>query len=465
MRRKRRRAPTIELQSTNQPENEPLCTASDQEDDEEDDDGADALIAAFGAENNPQEQEQEQEQDPNKRLGRKKTLAHTTSASMLRVCKCGRVSRASSVGEEIREDFDPHSASREYLDLHIRYAVVVRVVRVEPVNGRTVFVIRVKDAETQKKWEMKKSLKEMMLFYAQIQQISMVDAPMNASQLVDDIFAAPSHKVPRSCEAFVTVLTRMSLNDKHMCMPDRKARTLLNTVSRKMGEIKHTMLEDEALLTQLAVARSERTEPDYDEFLDEVKHAVGGFVQKRVLVPLEDYVHEALHTITDWDDERVLQDKVKALQTKSQSFFGVPPHVAAGSSSDWEDARRELRRVNEYALPLDKLKCLARAAGAIFQTCGSSRSSSSVGTAFSLTSVEELDMMLRPSLTTDEFISVNLFVLVMSNLSQLLITREFLRVMCDAQDITGELGYYLTTFEVAVDLLIKHADPQQPMLP
>ncbi|RLN51657.1 hypothetical protein BBJ29_003271 [Phytophthora kernoviae] len=523
MRRKRRRAPTIELQSTNQPENEPLCTASDQEDDEEDDDGADALIAAFGAENNPQEQEQEQEQDPNKRLGRKKTLAHTTSASMLRVCKCGRVSRASSVGEEIREDFDPHSASREYLDLHIRYAVVVRVVRVEPVNGRTVFVIRVKDAETQKKWEMKKSLKEMMFFYAQIQQISMVDAPrrvvfdsflrqtaalvapaplgprrrkavlllqefvgvhrhcdvfdrggctcfflknqVNASQLVDDIFAAPSHKVPRSCEAFVTVLTRMSLNDKHMCMPDRKARTLLNTVSRKMGEIKHTMLEDEALLTQLAVARSERTEPDYDEFLDEVKHAVGGFVQKRVLVPLEDHVHEALYTITDWDDERVLQDKVKALQTKSQSFFGVPPHVAAGSSSDWEDARRELRRVNEYALPLDKLKCLARAAGAIFQTCGSSRSSSSVGTAFSLTSVEELDMVLRPSLTTDEFISVNLFVLVMSNLSQLLITREFLRVMCDAQDITGELGYYLTTFEVAVDLLIKHADPQQPMLP
>ncbi|KAH7474604.1 uncharacterized protein KRP23_8732 [Phytophthora ramorum] len=86
--------------------------------------------------------------------------------------------------------------------------------------------------------------------------------------------------------------------------------------------------------------------PDCDEFLDEVKHAVCGFVQKRVLVPLEDHVHEALHTITDWDDELALKGKIKALQTKPQSFFGVPPHVVAGSGSDWEDARRELRRVN-----------------------------------------------------------------------------------------------------------------------
>jgi hypothetical protein len=196
-----------------------------------------------------------------------------------------------------------------------------------------------------------------------------------------------------------------------------------------------------------------------------VKHAVGAFVQRRVLVPLEDHVHEALNTLTDWDDELALKDKIKVLQTKPQSFFGVPPHVVAGSGSDWEDARRELRRVNEYALPLDKLKCLARAAGAIFQTCGSSRSSSSAGTTSSLTSVEELDMVLRPSMSTDEFISVHLFVLVMSNMSQLLVTREFLRIMCDPQDITGELGYYLTTFEVAVDLLINHADPQEPMLP
>ncbi|EGZ10150.1 hypothetical protein PHYSODRAFT_521892 [Phytophthora sojae] len=518
--RKRRRAPTldqdVELQdpAAAEPEAEPLCCLSD-------------------------------------------ALPRTASASAMRLCHCGRVSRGSSLDEEEtarQEAFDPHCASREYLDLHIRYAVVVRVVRVENVEGHDLFVLKVSDAETQKRWEVRKTLKEMMQFYSQIQQISLADAPVkralwgtfrglrrfrlpkkffhfrgslntqrrvvfdsflrqtaalvapaplgprrrkavlllqefvgvhrhcdvfdrggcrcfllknqvNASHLVAEIFAAPSHKVARACESFVAALVRMSVDDKHVVMPERKARTLLNTVSRKMGEIKDVMLRDEVLLSQLAVARSERTEPDYDEFLDEIKHAVCGFVQKRVLVPLEDHVHEALHTLTDCDDEGALKNKIKVLQTKPQSFFGVPPHIVAGSGSDWEDARRELRRVNDYALPLDKLKCLARAAGAIFQTCGSSRSPSSVGTTSSLTSVEELDMVLRPSMTTDEFISVHLFALVTSNMSQLLITREFLRVMCDPQDITGELGYYLTTFEVAVDLLTNHADPQQPMLP
>ncbi|POM75666.1 Hypothetical protein PHPALM_7195 [Phytophthora palmivora] len=515
--RKRRRASTID-QDVLDPAQEPLCCLSDDQ------------------------------------TALRKTLPHTSSASAIRVCRCGKVSRGSLLEDVRHETFDPHSASREYLDLHIRYAVVVRVVRVETVDGHAMFVLKVSDAETQKRWEIKKTLKEMMQFYSQIQSISLVDAPVkrplwgtfrdlrrfrlpkkflhfrgslntqrrvvfdsflrqtaalvapaplgprrrkavlllqefvgvhrhcdvfdrggctcfflknqvNASQLVAEIFAAPCHQISRVCETFVSALTNTSRDDKHVLMPERKARTLLNTVSRKMGEIKDKMLQDEVLLSQLAVASSERSEPDYDEFLDEVKHAVCGFAQRHVMVPLEDHIHEALNTLTDWEDESALKDKIKVLQTKPQSFFGVPPHVVAGSGSDWEDARRELRRVNEYALPLDKLKCLARAAGAIFQTCGSSSSSSSGGTVSSLTSVEELDLVLRPSMTTDEFISVHLFVLVMSNMSQLLITREFLRVMCDPQDTTGELGYYLTTFEVAVDLLINHSDPQQPMLP
>ncbi|OWZ09749.1 hypothetical protein PHMEG_00017498 [Phytophthora megakarya] len=541
--RKRQRAPIVDQE---QPEHEPLCGLSDVEDADETDDGADALIAAFGHSDPNQNQKPDQP-------ALSKTLPHTSSMLATPVCCCGRVSR-SSLEEDATQSFDPHTAYREYLDLHIRYAVVVRVVRVETVKNHAMFVLKVSDAETQKRWEVKKTLKELMQFYSQIQNISLEDASVkrplwgtfrglmrfhlpkkilhfrgslntqrrmvfdsflrqtaalvapvplgprrrkavlllqefvdvhrhcdvfdrggctcfflknqvNASQLVDEIFAAPSHQISRACEAFVAALTNMSRDDKHVLLSEPKARTLLNTVSRKMGEIKERMLKDEVLIRQLPLACSERSEPDYDEFLDEVKHAVCGFVQKRVLVPLEDHVHEALNTLTDWEDESALKHKIKVLQTKPQSFFGVPPHLVAGSGSDWEDARRELRRVNEYALPLDKLKCLARAAGAIFQTCGSSRSSASGGTVSSLTSDEELDLMLRPSMTTDEFISVHLFVLIMSNMSQLLITREFLRIMCDPQDITGELGYYLTTFEVAVDLLINHTDPQQPMLP
>ncbi|CAI5736926.1 unnamed protein product [Peronospora destructor] len=559
-RRKRCRAfvdlEDVNVQDPSESNNETLCYLSDVEESSEgeDDGGVDALIAAFGPDEHENDEISNQIRD---QMGlRKTTLPRTSSASLMRVCLCNKA-RCSLASEEEadagrQEAFDPHNASREYLDIHIRYAVVVHVVKVETINGQAMFVLKVSDAETNMRWEMKKTLKEMMLFYSRIRQISLVDAPVrkalwgtlrglrrfrlpkklfafrgslntqrrvvfdsflrqtaalvapaplgprrrkavlllqefvgvhrhcnvidrdgctcsfyrnkvNASELVAKIFGAPGHNVAYMCQSFVLTLTLTSLDDKHAFMPERKARMLLSTVSRKMGEITTTMLKDDVLLGQLAIAHLERLEPDYDEFLDEVKHAVCGFVQERVLVPLEDHVHEALDTLTNWDDEIVLKRKIEVLRTKPGSFFGVPPHIVAGSRSDWEDARRELRRVNEYALPLDKLKCLARAAGAIFQTCGSSCSSSSVDTT-SLTSVEELDMVLRPSMTTDEFISVHLFVLVMSNMSQLLNTRRFLRVMCDPLNTTGELGYYLTTFEVAVDFLIRHADPQQPML-
>ncbi|POM72528.1 Hypothetical protein PHPALM_10741 [Phytophthora palmivora] len=168
--RKRRRASTID-QDVQDPAQEPLCCLSDVEDTNDDaDDGADALIAAFGDSDQNQNQTQDQ-------TALRKTLPHTSSASAIRVCRCGKVSRGSLLEDVRHETFDPHSASREYLDLHIRYAVVVRVVRVETVDGHAMFVLKVSDAETQKRWEIKKTLKEMMQFYSQIQSISLVDAP------------------------------------------------------------------------------------------------------------------------------------------------------------------------------------------------------------------------------------------------------------------------------------------------
>ncbi|KAI9916450.1 hypothetical protein PsorP6_017146 [Peronosclerospora sorghi] len=476
-----------------------------------------------------------------------KASPHAPSVSPTHFCRCGSFDDEDDVPAG-QEAFDSNSASRKYLDRHIRNAIVVRVVRVETMEGQVTFLLKVSDAETQKRWEVRKTLQNMMRFYARIKDISLQDAPVkralwgtfrglrrfrlpkklfrsrgslnkqrqvlfdsflrqtaalvapvplgprrrqailllqdfvgvlrhcevfdrpectcfarrnnvNALQLVTKIFAAPEHEISRHCKSFVHALTQISLDDRHAYMSKRKARMLLNMISRKMGQLKKNMLKDDRLMDQLNGAHRTRSEPDYDKFLDEVKHAVCWFVQKQVLVPLEDHIHEALNTLSDWDDELALKSKIKMLQTKPQSFFGVPPHIVAGSGSDWESARRELRRVNEYALPLDKLKCLVRAAGAIFETCGS-HSLSSGDITSSLTLVEEVNTVAQPPMTTDEFIPVHLFVLVMSNMSQLLVTCELLRTMCDPQDITGEMGYYLTTFEVALDLLVKHSEKE-----
>lgn len=527
------------------------------EDAEDGDDGADALFAEFGGADH--DDEDSNNLDLRKRLRSNSVTSalsasappSSASAATLRVCRCGQMSRASLTslsdpemldageGDTVSTALDLYSASREYLDLHIRYAVVIRVV---DVDAQSRFVIRVEDAETQKRWEVLKTFREMQQFYVQVKQLTLDDAPVkktlwgtfrglrnyrlpkkflhfrgalsqqrrvvfdsflrqtaalvspaplgprrrravlllqefvgvhrhcdvfdrggcncffvknqvNATQLVAEIFASPSHAVAKECDHFVAAMTANTRDDRHSFMAERKARAILRTVARKMNEIRHSMLKDELLVRELASARDEMGDSDYDDFLDEVRHAVSGFVQKSVYVPLEDHVYESLHAITSEGEENRLKGKIKILQTKPQSFFGIPTHVI--SSNDWEDARREMRRVNDYSLPLDKLKCIVRAAAAIFHSrLHQTRSGSS------LTSVEDVE----PSLTTDEFIPVNLFVLVMSNMGNLLLTRELLRLMCDFDDVTGEIGYYLTSFEVVVDLLERHENPHDPML-
>lgn len=541
------------------------------------DDGADALIAEFGGGEVDADADADADPDAAARSDRKRLrsvsgndmpqlpppLAATRSsdsseaaAATMRVCRCGHMSRASltslaDVDDEpadaeagARAAIDLYSASREYLDLHLRYAVVVRVVDVEVADSQTRYVIRVEDAETQKRWEVRKTFKEMVQFYSQVKQISMADAPVrkslwgtfrglrnyrlptkfmrfrsslshqrravfdsflrqtaalvspaplgprrrravlllqefvgvhrhcdvfdrggcnclfvksqvNATQLVSEIFSGSSHPVTKECEKFVETLTAKSRDDRNATMPERKARTLLNAVARKMGELRDRMLKDEILQRELAAARDELGD-EYDDFLDDVRHAISAQVQKSVFVSLEDHVHEALHAFTSESAERRLRAKIKVMQSKPQSFFGIPQHVV--SANDWEDARREMRRVNDYALPLDKLKCIVRAAAAVFHARLPLHQTLSGN---SLTSVEEV-ALTSPSLSTDEFIPVNLFVLVMSNMSNVLLTRELLRLMCDCHDVTGEIGYYLTSFEVVVDLLERQENPHEP---
>uniref|UniRef100_K3XCG4 VPS9 domain-containing protein n=1 Tax=Globisporangium ultimum (strain ATCC 200006 / CBS 805.95 / DAOM BR144) TaxID=431595 RepID=K3XCG4_GLOUD len=447
-------------------------------------------------------------------------------------CKCSRLTDD--------EPFLQNNASKEYLDLHIRYQIHVRVVEVDIVDNHTRFILRVEDAETKRKWEIKKSSSEMIEFYRQIKKIGAENAPVkkdlwgtfrslrkfhlpkkmfhfrgallhqrkvvfdsflrqtaalvspaplgprrrravlllqefcgvhrhcevydrsvcncfhfknqvNATQLITEIFASAGHAVFKECEAFVAALTRSSHETRRSKLTPRKARAILKAISRKMTELKKMMFEDEILRRELRATRSEHSEEDHEEFVEEIRHAVCAYVEKHVMVPLEDHVYESLHTIYSDEDELRLKNKLRVMQTKDQSYFGIPQHMI--SPNDWEDARRELRRIDEYSLPLDKLKCIVRSASAVFRSCIMDAGSSS------LTSVEQFG----PSITTDEFIAINLFVVVTSNMPKLLVTKELLQLMCDYHDATGEIGYYLTNFEAAIDLIERHHNPMRPM--
>lgn len=274
----------------------------------------------------------------------------------------------------------------------------------------------------------------------------------SATQLVAEIFATPSHAVYQECERFAAALTRSSRDARRSKLAPRKARAILKAIARKMTELKRSMFDDENLRRQLAAARGERSDEDHEEFIEEIRHAACAFVEKHVLVPLEDHVYEALHTMYPDEDELRLKNKLRVMQTKDQRYYGVPAHMV--SPNDWEDARRELHRLGDFALPLDKLKCIVRSASAIFRACVLS-----AGSQTSLTSVEQLG----PTITTDEFIAIHLFVVVNCAATNLLVTKELLRLMCDYHDATGEIGYYLTNFEVAIDLIERHQNPLRPM--
>ncbi|TYZ63661.1 hypothetical protein PybrP1_006794 [[Pythium] brassicae (nom. inval.)] len=542
-----------------EPDAEPepfACVDHDDHDDDDDDagedDGADALIAELG----DGTWHVDDDEDANEVVSALRAVAASQEKRLLRADSCSSTfSLASSSGGGDASDAagaaadaasvvtnvctcgrfapgdEPHSAATDYLDMHVRFAINVRVAAVETVDGHTRFTLRVRDSETQRAWEVRKSSGEMVEFYHQVKKLSLEDAPVkralwgslralrrfhlptslfhsrgalqqqrklvfdsflqqtaalvapaplgprrrrallllqtfcgvhrhcevferapcrcivvapslrleaDAAQLVAEIFAAPQHAVQLECERFAAALTRSSQDARHSRLTPRKARTILKAVARKTAELKRAMIGDDTLRRQLASTTAPaacRSSDDInnatsdearEEFLEEVRHAAGAFVEQRVFVLLEDHVHEALYTLWPHDAELRLRHKLRVMQTKDQRYFGVPDRLA--SPNDWADARRELRRLNDFALPLDKLKCIVRSASAVFRSCARC--------AGSLSSVEQF----APSITTDEFIAIHLFVVVNSGATNLLATRELLRLMCDYQDATGEIG-------------------------
>ncbi|TMW62378.1 hypothetical protein Poli38472_009871 [Pythium oligandrum] len=267
---------------------------------------------------------------------------------------------------------------------------------------------------------------------------------VNATQLIAEVFADKNHPINQECRGFVSALTKKTHDNRRTKLYPRQANAILKTISRKLSDVKKSVLADVTLLQQVGTIRQEMPEAEFDDFVDEVRRAAAAFVQKAILVELEDHVYESLHVLYSDEEEKVLMPKVKHLQLKPQSFFGIPEHLE--SWNKWEEARAELREVAKCALPQDKLKCIVRAASAIFRLCNRETAVSASVTASAT----------DPALSTDEFLQVYYYVVVMANIPQLLRTLQLLRLTCDEDDLGGEMGYYFTSFEAAVTLIEQH---------
>ncbi|KAJ0394769.1 hypothetical protein ATCC90586_009796 [Pythium insidiosum] len=266
---------------------------------------------------------------------------------------------------------------------------------------------------------------------------------VNASQLIAEIFSDSNHAINHDCAAFVATLSKKMYDSRRARLYPRQAQAMLRTIQRKMVELKKALLNDVTLLQQVGSLRDELAEDEFDDFVDDVRRAAAGFVQRAVLVELEDLVHEALYVLHADDEATELLPKVRALQAKSQAAFGIPRHLQ--SWSDWEEAQAELRKMDEYALPLDKLKCIVRNASAIYR----SYSQDKLG-------VESSGPVV---LSTDEFIQIQLYVVAKCALPGLQRTAHLLRLAWGPDELTGEMGYYFTNFEAAIQLIQADQEP------
>lgn len=288
------------------------------------------------------------------------------------------------------------------------------------------------------------------------------------------------HPISVEFDKFVGSVTRQAQGPKRRlkkALTPPHARNILKNISTVMRDYQIRMGKDTQLQKYIDEGRFGLPEDEYDKFIDNARHAVTAIVEKEVYIQLEDHVYEALHALTSEEKEASLKKKFRCLQDMPQSYFGIASQLV--SRNDWESARREFRQLDDYALPIDKVRCIVRAAKAIFHTCsnqptdepGSPASKRTKSPSF--TSVEEMAGIVHESeaevkrpkrtrvLTADDFLPIHLFVVVTTNTSKPLITKQLLQIMCtDPHDMLGEIGYYLTNYEAAIRF-VKELQPSE----
>lgn len=168
---------------------------------------------------------------------------------------------------------------------------------------------------------------------------------------------------------------------------------------------------------------------DVSSVLDDcVFHAV----EDTIFVPLEKQVNFLVGETVDKEVEQRLARNIERLKCRSQIESGIPEYLQ--SDEDWGLSCHHLSTIDERTLPMDKIQELLRAALEIFKSCGE----------------KNLDWHDNSALTADDYLPIHIYVVVKSGLKRPLATKELLGAMIHPSLMLGEVGYFLTMFEVAL---------------
>jgi len=170
--------------------------------------------------------------------------------------------------------------------------------------------------------------------------------------------------------------------------------------------------------------------------------AICEHVEIEVYVPLRNTISR--HLVHGWrHDDVEIQFKMQVLKKRPQSFFNINPNYE--SPSDWRTVVHILTYgVGRSTLPCNKLHGIVEAAKEISRLSVAERSQ--VDNEGSLSSGACVEVPFG----ADDFLPIFIFCVVKAEIERPCALCILLRNLCDPRKQTGEIGYYLSSFESAV---------------
>ncbi|OQS07118.1 hypothetical protein THRCLA_00874 [Thraustotheca clavata] len=156
-------------------------------------------------------------------------------------------------------------------------------------------------------------------------------------------------------------------------------------------------------------------------------------IEQSAFVPIQNTIHGLLlQSIADFDHYNTQRAQ---LVLEPQAFFDIRPgHI---SPSNWQSCVEQLNKLDEFPLPSRKGIALVQTAKSIYTLFQEEHGSNDY-------------------LAADDFLPIFIYVLCHSQLHQVPLTRRIMSETTISSIMIGEIGYYTTMLEAAVEFIMSY---------
>jgi hypothetical protein len=293
--------------------------------------------------------------------------------------------------------------------------------------------------------------------------------------LIDLLWLDPHSEEGKARSKFLRAFPGLEAKPEALLAATRKFLDSFRTyMERKRIDVLRKRIVGDPVAAVAANASPDTDQLSLAEFESSFHARVERSAEVAVLLPILPRLHASLATVPPErggtrDADALVARQCALLRSKwSQAEFGIS--LRHHSPSAWSAASRELRQIELFDLPCDKLEVLLGTAKAIYQTFKiesqaklmkqKAEEAAAVNGAVSSAAVSSSSSLFLPG---DEFFPIFTFVLAHTPLRVGIVSlKHALWGLADPAALQGEAGYYLTVFDAAIEF-VRTADPNTPV--